>query len=465
MIHCKIAGTNLAEFLLVCVFGLTGLFCHAQQKSNQPNIVILLADDMGYGDLQCYGNPTIKTPHINALALEGIRFTSFVAAPWCVPSRAELMTGCYKPRINFNGDTGAGGHGGIPDSTLTLAQGLRKAGYATGMAGKWHLGYHPKKYLPTNKGFDSWLGLPYSNDYKRPYVQTDVPLVMYRDTTVVEYPVNQDSLTVKYTAEAIRFIRQHSKGQQPFFFYLAYNMPHLPLHTTNDFFGRSGAGLYGDVIETIDWSVGQVLKTLQEEGLSENTIVFFASDNGPWQNAPPRMFLIPEEREGSNWKIPLGNKPWNVGSSGPLRGYKHTTYEGGPRVPAMIRWPGHIKPGQVSDELVANLDIFATFLKAGGGQLPGYDIDGLDMIPFFTGNEKHSSRNEYVYFINECQGIRVGEWKLREVGGETELFNMQYDPGELYNQAKQNPDLVKRLRTRMYEMAKYAGTKVAGSAK
>lgn len=465
MIHYKMPGKILTKVFLVSVFSLCNCLSKAQQKSKQPNIVILLADDMGYGDLQCYGNPTIKTPNIDGLASEGIRFTSFVAAPWCVPSRAELMTGCYKPRINFDGDTGAGGHGGLPDTTLTLAQGLRKAGYATGMAGKWHLGYDPKKYLPTNRGFDSWLGLPYSNDYKRPYVQTDVPLVMYRDTTVVEYPVNQDSLTVKYTAEAIRFIRQHSQGQQPFFFYLAYNMPHLPIHTTIDFFGRSGAGLYGDVIETIDWSVGQVLKTLREEGVLENTIVYFASDNGPWQNAPPRMFLIPKEREGSNWKIPLGNKPWNVGSSGPLRGYKHTTYEGGPRVPAMIRWPGHIKPGQVSDELVANLDIFTTFLKAGGGHLPKYKIDGLDMAPFFTGKTRHSSRNEYGYFINECQGIRVGEWKLREVGGETELFNMQYDPGELYNQATENPEIVKRLRTRMYELAKYAGTKVAGGEK
>lgn len=465
MIHYKMPGKNLAKLFLLTVFCLCGYLSNARQQSDQPNIIILLADDMGYGDLQCYGNPTIKTPNIDGLASEGIRFTSFVAAPWCVPSRAELMTGCYKPRINFDGDTGAGGHGGLPDTTLTLAQGLRKAGYATGMAGKWHLGYDPKKYLPTNRGFDSWLGLPYSNDYKRPYVQTDVPLVMYRDTTVVEYPVNQDSLTVKYTAEAIRFIRNHSKGKHPFFFYLAYNMPHLPIHTTLDFFGRSGAGLYGDVIETIDWSVGQVLKTLREEGVSENTIVYFASDNGPWQNAPPRMFLIPKEREGSNWKIPLGNKPWNVGSSGPLRGYKHTTYEGGPRVPAMVRWPGHIQPGQVSDELVANLDIFTTFLKAGGGHLPTYKIDGMNMIPFFTGKAKHSSRNEYGYFINECQGIRVGEWKLREVGGETELFNMQYDPDELYNQAAENPKIVERLRARMYELAKYAGTKVSGGEK
>lgn len=465
MIYFKKGKKLIIPLLLLGIIILNGYVAKAQQGSGRPNIVILLTDDMGYGDLQCYGNPTIKTPNIDTLAAEGIRFTSFLAAPWCVPSRAELMTGCYKPRINFNGQTGADGHGGIPDTTLTLAEGLKRAGYATGMAGKWHLGYDPKKYLPTNRGFDSWLGLPYSNDYKKPYVQTNVPLVMYRDTTVVEYPVNQDSLTVKYTAEAIRFIHQQRGRSQPFFFYLAYNMPHLPIHTTLEFLGKSGAGLYGDVIETIDWSVGQILKALKEEGFSDNTIVFFASDNGPWQNAPARMFRIPKEREGTNWKIPLGNKPWNVGSTGPLRGYKHTTYEGGPRVPAMIRWPGHINSGQVSDEMVANLDIFATLLRAGGGHLPDYKIDGLDMMPFFTGKNNHSPRNEYGYFINECQGIRIGEWKLREVDGETELFNMQYDPGELYNQAKDNPEIVKRLRIRMEQLAQYAGTKTDASGK
>ncbi len=441
-----------------------------QQNAQRPNIIILLADDMGYGDLQCYGNPTIKTPHIDSLAAQGIRFTSYEAAPWCVPSRAELMTGCYKPRIHFNGHTGAGGHGGIPDTTLTLAEALKEAGYATGMAGKWHLGYDPKKYLPTNRGFDSWLGLPYSNDYKKPYVQTDVPLVMYRDTTVVEYPVNQDSLTVKYTAEAIRFIQQHSEGDRPFFFYLAYNMPHLPLHTTKEFFGKSDAGLYGDVVETIDWSVGQVLKTLREEGLSDNTIVFFSSDNGPWQNAPDRMFKKPKTPEGSNWKERwrvhgAGNRPWDVGSAGPLRGYKATTYEGGTRVPAMIRWPGHIKPGRVSDDIVTNLDMFTTFLKAGDGQLPDYKVDGLDMMPFFTGAESHSPRKVYGYFIGRCEGIRVGQWKLREVGGKTQLFNMQYDPGELYNQAKEQPEIVNRLRKAMVKLAEYVGTDLAGNKK
>lgn len=436
---------------------------HSQQESGErPNIIILLADDMGYGDLQCYGNPTIRTPHIDSLADSGIRFTSYEAAPWCVPSRAELMTGRYKLRTEFNGYTGAGGHGGLPDSILTLAEGLKAAGYATGMAGKWHLGYDPKKYLPTNQGFDSWLGLPYSNDYKPPYVQTDVPLVMYRDTTVVEYPVNEDSLTVKYTTETIRFIQQHSEEDQPFFFYLAYNMPHMPLHTTKDRYGTSNAGLYGDVIETIDWSVGKVLKTLKEEGIAKNTIILFASDNGPWQNAPDRMFGKPKKPEGSAWKkrrklYGAGNSPWDAGSAGPLRGYKHTTYEGGTRVPAIISWPGHIDSGQVSDELVTNMDIYTTFLKTGGSQLPNYKIDGFDMMPFFTGDTLHSPRMQYGYFISQSEGIRVNNWKLREVNEKTQLFNLQVDPNEKYNQAKKHPEIVNRLRKKMKALAKDVG--------
>src|SRR5699024_10039839 len=188
--------------------------------SQKPNIVVLFMDDVGYGDLSSYGHPTIRTPNMDGLAEQGVRFTSFTTAMWCVPSRIELMTGRYMPRVDLGGGTGADGTGGLTDSELTLAEGLKQAGYNTGMAGKWHLGYKENKFLPTNQVFDSWLGLPYSNDYKKPYVQTEEPLVMYRDTTVVEHPVNQDSLTVKYTREATQFIRRHSEDGQPFFFYL-----------------------------------------------------------------------------------------------------------------------------------------------------------------------------------------------------------------------------------------------------
>lgn len=439
--------------------------CSRQNRSDeansqkQPNILILFTDDMGYANIQNYGNPNIRTPHIDAIGKQGIRFTSYLANASCAPSRTELLTGVYFPRVHFGGGTGAGGHGGLPDSMLTLAEGLKEAGYATGMAGKWHLGYDPKKYLPTNQGFDSWLGLPYSNDYKRPYVQTDVPLALYRGTTIIQSPVNQDSLTVKYTAEAKRFIRTHT-GEQPFFFYLAYNMPHLPLHTTKKFLGKSGAGLYGDVIETIDWSVGQVLKTLQQEGLADNTIVFFAADNGPWTDAPPRMYRKPTKPEGSAWKkrrklYHKGNEPGDQGTTGPLRGAKGTTYEGGFRVSAMVRWPGHIKPGQVSNELVTNLDIFRTFLAVGGGKEPDYPLDGYDMMPLFTGNVNQSPRKTYAYMRSGLNAFRLGKWKLRLTGtGHPQLFNLNRDPGEQYNLAAKKPETVKRIRRRMKKTAK-----------
>lgn len=456
---------------LVWVMSLLGMMvflssCTKKKETkspSRPNIVILFADDMGYGDLSSYGHPTIQTPHLDSLAAQGVRFTSYEAAPWCVPSRAELMTGRYMPRIDLGGGTGAGGEGGLPASELTLAEGLSQAGYATGMAGKWHLGYQKNKFLPVNQGFDSWLGLPYSNDYQKPYVQTDVPLVMYRDTTVVEYPVNQDSLTVKYTNEAVRYIREQSGGQAPFFFYLAYNMPHLPVHTTKEFFGQSEAGLYGDVIETIDWSVGRVLQALEQQGIADNTIVFFASDNGPWQHAPDRMFEIPREPEGGNWKRRgAGNKPWHVGSVGMLRGYKATTWEGGTRVPAMIRWPGHIPAGRVTDELVANLDIYRTFLEVGGGTLPDHPVDGHNVMPFLTGQTEQSPRETFAYFRNGLQALRVGPWKLRldSQTGEPALFNLQKDPGEKYDRAAEKPALVEKLLQKMKAFAKETGTEV-----
>lgn len=458
---------HFSLFLLVILSVFVCMQCSrtnesASANNSKPNILILFTDDMGYANLQSYGNPNIRTPNIDSLADQGIRFTSYLANASCTPSRAELMTGVYNSRIKFGGGTGAGRHGGLPDTVLTLAEGLKKAGYATGMAGKWHLGYDPKKYLPTNQGFDSWLGLPYSNDMKKPYVQTDVPLVMYRDTTVVEYPVNQDSLTIKYTAEAQRFIRAHSGSKQPFFFYLAYNMPHLPLHTTKEFLGKSGAGLYGDVIETIDWSVGQVLKTLKQEGLIDHTIVFFASDNGPWTNAPSRMYKKLKKKEGSNKKLWYrGNKPGDQGTTGPLRGAKGTTFEGGFRVSAMIRWPGHIEPGQVSSGLVTNLDIFRTFLKAAGGETPDYPLNGYDMMPFFTGKASKSPRNSYAYMRHGLNAYRLGKWKLRVTrSGPPQLFNLDSDPGEHYNIAEQKPEIVKRIQQRMQKVAERLGLEV-----
>lgn len=436
--------------LLLLSLGLGLSSCAKKQESESPNIVILFLDDVGYGDLSSYGHPTIKTPHIDGLAEQGIRFTSFVTGTWCVPSRTQLLTGRYMPRVKFGGGTGSDGEGGLPDSELTLAEGLKAAGYATGMAGKWHLGYKQKKFLPPNQGFDSWFGMPYSNDYRKPWVQTEEPLALFRGTEIVEHPINQDSLTVRYTAEALKFIRNHAGEDQPFFFYLAYNMAHLPIHTTAEFRGTSGAGLYGDVIETLDWSVSQVLQALEEQGIADNTIVFFASDNGPWLNLPPRM-------------LQEGNKPWHAGSPGHLRGSKATTYEGGARVPAIIRWPGHIPAGKVTDELVASPDIYRTLLEAGGGELPDHPLDGYNIMSFLTGQTQESPRREYAYIRGgQLEALRVGDWKLRLAGGEPELFNLQIDPGERFNRAGDQPEIVEKIRAAMERTAQEVGAKVFG---
>ena len=247
-------------------FVLTGINSSFANEPNKPNIVILFADDMGYGDPGCYGHPSIRTPNIDSLATAGMRLTSFVTGSWCVPSRTQLITGRYMPRIAFNGNTGADGKGGLPDSEWTLPEALKDAGYRTHMIGKWHLGYKQKKFLPVNQGFDTWFGLPYSNDYKKPWVQTDEPLGLYRGEEMVEYPFDQNSLTQRYTAEATKLIDAAETGK-PFLLYLAYAMPHLPLAVSDQRRNTSNFGFYGDVIEEVDWSAGQVLPRSRKKGL------------------------------------------------------------------------------------------------------------------------------------------------------------------------------------------------------
>ena len=416
--------------------------------ADQPNVVILFADDMGYGDLGCYGHPRIRTPNLDQLASDGIRLTSFVTGSWCVPSRTQLITGRYKPRVRFGGGTGADGNGGLPDSEWTLAEALKDAGYRTHMIGKWHLGYKQKKYLPVNQGFDTWFGLPYSNDYIRPWVKTDEPLGLYRGAEMVEHPVDQDPLTRRYTDEASRII-DDAADDEPFLLYLAYAMPHLPLHVSDEFRGKSRAGLYGDVIEEVDWSVGQVLAALDERGVADDTLVFFASDNGPWVDMPPRMQQA-------------GNELWHAGSPGPLRGYKGDTYEGGPRVPAMLRWPGKIEPGRVSPDLVGMPDIYRTLLAVSGAKVPDHPLDGHDLTPFLIGEADRAPREDYFYFRGQLEALRDGDWKLRTASGKPELFHMVTDPYERVNRAEGEPQKVEELLGRMRAMADEVGTKVRG---
>jgi arylsulfatase A-like enzyme len=434
------------RILLCLLFTIPSVLVEAAEK---PNVVILFADDMGYGDLGCYGHPLIRTPNIDGLASEGIRLTSFVTGSWCVPSRTQLITGRYMPRVKFNGGTGSDGKGGLPDSEWTLAEALRDAGYRTHMIGKWHLGYKQKKFLPVNQGFDTWFGLPYSNDYMKPWVQTDEPLGLYRGDKMVEHPFDQDPLTTRYTKEAVQLISE-SKQDKPFLLYLAYAMPHLPLAVSKARRGTSNAGFYGDVIEEVDWSVGQVLGALKKKGIEDNTLVFFASDNGPWIEMPPRMQQA-------------GNELWHAGSVGPLRGSKGQTYEGGPRVPAMIRWPGKIKPHTVSGDLVGMPDIYRTLLAVSGAKVPDHKLDGHDLVPFLTGKEKSAPRKEYFYFRRGLEAIRSGDWKLRMTTGEPELFHMVTDPYERINRAAAMPEKVKELKSRLQEMAAEVGRKVSGT--
>ena len=415
-------------------------------SNRPPNFVLLFADDLGYGDLSCFGHPTIQTPRLDRMAQEGVKMTSFYAsAPVCSPSRAALMTGRYPPRCGMPGNTGPGSDTHLPLSEITLADALKEQGYSTMCIGKWHLGHAKDEYLPVNRGFDHWFGLPYSNDMRKPWVQTEAPLKLYRDTKAIEHPVNQDTLTERYTEEAVKFIQR--SANEPFFLYLPYTMPHLPLHTSERFHGQSRAGLYGDVIEALDWSVGRILDALKQEGVDRNTVVVFTSDNGPWLNLPDRM-------------LQAGNERWHAGSPGPLRGAKGTTWEGGMRVPMIARWPGRLPSGHVSGELASTLDIFPSFLSAAGMEYPGdRTIDGNDLLPVLQG-EANSPTDYFYYFRGRnLQAVRDSTWKLRQTGGDTGLYHLNRDPGERYNVAGEHSEVVSRLQEQMksFESDVYSG--------
>lgn len=435
---------STAATLLVATLtlGFSSRLTHALER---PNIIVLFADDLGYGDLGCYGHPTIETPHLDRMAREGLRLTSFYVAPWCVPSRSQLMLGRYSVR-NPVGRTGSGGDGGLREDWVTLPQSLKKVGYHTVMLGKWHLGHQEDRLLPVGKGFDYWFGLPYSNDMRRPWVNTDVPLWLYENTEKVEHPVNQNTLTTRYTKKATEFIRQDHK--QPFFLYLAYAMPHLPVRTREDFRNQSRSGLYGDVVQTLDWSVGRILQALKERKLDDQTLVVFTSDNGPWLNLPARM-------------LQDGNQPWHAGSPGLLRGSKGTTYEGGVRTPCLLRWPGQIPAGGRSAEIVSSIDFYRTFLTLAGGEMPEGVWDSHDLTPFLMGQTTQSPREDFFYFHgNRLDGCRRGAWKILFRNG-LELFNLDLDPSERYNRAEEHPILVKELTARIKSMAASTGAKLA----
>jgi arylsulfatase A-like enzyme len=420
-------------------------------KDRTPNIILFLADDMGYGDLGCFGSPNIRTPNIDKLAHEGIKLTSFyVAGPVCTPSRAGLLTGRY-PIHTLDGNLSPESQNGLPANEPVISEVLRDAGYRSMAIGKWHLGHATKELLPTGRGFDHFYGLPYSNDMIPPWVETEVPLKLYVDDKPAKtVNTNQESLTIDYTGEAVKFIKE--KSEKPFFLYLPYSMPHLPISTTKDFKGKSAGGLYGDVIEAIDWSVGEVMKALKEKGVDENTLIVFASDNGPWHGLPARM-------------LQNGVQPWHQGTAGPLHGSKGSTYEGGMRVPGIFFWKGVIPAGQISSDMASTLDIFPTLIEIAGAKIPkGKFFDGLNILPFLKG-EISSPRQEFYFFRRKTlEALRVGEWKFRYTSERKndpvtpELFNMKDDAGENYNVAKLNPDIARVMLEKMKKKAAEVGS-------
>jgi arylsulfatase A len=413
-----------------------------QASPARPNIVVILADDLGYGDLASYGHPTIRTPRLDRLAAQGMRLTSYYSgSALCTPARAALLTGRYAPRVGLPNVLGPESTLGLKPGELTLASTLRGAGYQTTAIGKWHLGHASPSQLPTAHGFMTWFGLPYSNDMMPPFVQTTTPLRLYRNESPIAEAVDQDTLTERYTTAATTFIAD-AAPRGPFFLYLAHSMPHLPLHVSAKFRDRSPAGLYGDVIEMLDWSTGEIVDALERAGVTDRTIVIFTSDNGPWIDLPTRM-------------LQGGNASWHVGSSGLLRGWKATTWEGGVRVPAIVRWPGVIPERQVSSGMASAMDLFVTLATAGGASLPrDQPLDGHDLRAFLAG--RTPSPNHEFFYVNgpRVEGVRVDEWKLRALpDAAPELYHLELDPSERYNRAADQPAVLTRLRQRLLAFA------------
>ncbi|MDO8684130.1 MAG: sulfatase [Armatimonadota bacterium] len=418
----------------VAAASLLGEEAFTLSPATAPNIVLINCDDAGYSDFGCYGAELIRTPNVDALAAGGIKFTDFYAcAPVCTPSRAGLLTGRYPVRVGLPRVLFPKSEKGISDSEITIAQALKSRGYATACIGKWHLGDLPQ-YLPTRHGFDYYCGIPYSNDMgNRPKLPKYVPLM--RNEEIIEAPVDQDTLTRRYTQEAIAFIKQNKN--KPFFVYLPHTMPHVPLAASDRFRGKSKRGLYGDVIEEIDWSLGEIRKALAEEGLDKNTLVIFTSDNGPWLS------------QGENG-----------GSAGPLRDGKMTVFEGGMREPFIAYWPGRIRPGGICRQPASNLDMFPTLVTLAGGKVPtDRIIDGRNITKLLTGSAKMPDYPFYYYQMETLDAIRYGHYKLhinrkQKPLHKPQLYNLDLDIGEKRNIANQHPDIVADLLARIEKFKK-----------
>ena len=414
---------------------------HAAER--KPNVVIVFIDDLGYGDIGPFGATKQKTPNLDRMAKEGMKLTSFYAAPVCSVSRAQLLTGCYGARVSVPGVYFPGSPNGLNPSEITLAERLKELGYATACIGKWHLGDQPA-FLPTRQGFDRYLGLPYSNDMQRPEKGKPggvTPLMRNERVEELLTEEQQSSLVERYTQEALHFIEE--KKHQPFLLYLPHTAVHTPIHPGTAFRGKSQNGRFGDWVEEVDWSVGQILSSLQKNHLAENTLVLFTSDNGPW--------LI---------------KGTDGGSAGPLRGGKGSTWEGGVRVPTLAWWPGQIPGGSSCDAVTGTIDLLPTTVALAGGSLPPEPkIDGRDISPLLLGKSTQSPREAHFYFAGyTLQAVRQGPWKLaltqqseglgrkkpqapQTPSKQPRLYHLDQEINEQTDLSEKHPDVVERLKS------------------
>ena len=433
------------------LFVLLAALLAASAPARPPNVVVIFIDDMGYGDIGPFGATKQRTPHLDRMAKEGMKLTSFYATPVCSVSRAQMMTGCYGARVSVPGVYFPGQSVGLNPSEVTVAERLKEKGYATQMVGKWHLGDQPE-FLPTRQGFDHYYGIPYSNDMLKKSAETKVPVVpVLRDEKVAELMdgEGQRRLVELYTKEAVDFITRSK--DQPFYLYFAHNAVHTPIWPGAAFAGKSQNGRFGDWVEEVDWSVGQVLDTLRAQGLDKDTLVVFTSDNGPW--------LI---------------KGTDGGSAGPLRGGKGSTWEGGVRVPTLAWWPGHVPAGSVNDAVAATIDLLPTFVSLAGGTVPATPvIDGRDITPILLGKSKESAREAHYYFAGyDLQAVRQGRWKLAlapqsdglgknaaKTSPGLRLYDLDAEIGEQTDVSAQHPEVVAKLKALADKMAAEIGGK------
>ena len=470
---------------LVAGFAMATTSAAEAEQGAIPNIVFIFADDLGYGDLGCYGAKDIQTPQIDRLAHEGTRFTSFyVAQAVCTASRAALLTGCYANRVGMAGALNHTSNTGLNLSEKLLSELLKAQGYATAIYGKWHLG-HRVPFLPTRRGFDEWLGIPYSNDNGplHPTTRGIPSLPLYENEKVVELDPDQSQFTRRITERAVSFIERNKA--KPFFLFVPHIMPHVPIFASAKFKGTSGRGLYGDVVQELDWSVGEIMASLRLHGLDDRTLVVFASDNGP--------FLSYGE---------------HAGSAGPLREGKLTAFGGGVDVPCLMRWPGRVPAGRVTDELVTTMDLFVSFARLTGAPLPTTKIDGTDLTPFLLGEKGAKGRDAFWFYSGEeLQAVRVGDWKLHlpheyltvaaapgrggkpsnwenmkpqaiEVSGirgiasrhgyrvekmGLALYDLKHDPGETRDLASAHPEIVARLQAEVAKARADLGDSLTGA--